>query len=425
MMKLLLLLLVATSCALDLSLLLSNFTRDGYAVLPEFSSSAELAGMRAKIEGLKTITGYWSSERRRKALKQKGLPRKVAPMVSKNKVQPKRSKDAEEWVATDECEEDVINLDEEVINLDDDDVINLDDEALATTTTKEAVIFRTDEKQTEAQSNSKYFFQSASRVHFFEEQDGKTLNKAGHGLHLNFDVFGDYTKSSRIAEVLTALKFEAPVVPQSMYIFKSRHSGGPVTPHQDGTFLRTFPTQTVVGLWLAIDDATLDNGCLWVRKGSHVEPLRRYFVRETIDSDDCDLDTKVKMRFDKVENSDTSAYLDQRWLPPSKREKINAPWEGVDLDADSATQHGFVPVPVAAGSLVILAGTLDHMSLNNTSDDDRHTFQLHVVEAHDHQWAASNWLQYNDTNGDQLRRRRRVDFLPIKTNIPATTTSEL
>jgi hypothetical protein len=44
----------------------------------------------------------------------------------------------------------------------------------------------------------------------------------------------------------------APVLPQSMYIFKSAAVGGPVTSHQDGTFLYTRPQQTVVGLWLAL-----------------------------------------------------------------------------------------------------------------------------------------------------------------------------
>ena len=64
------------------------------------------------------------------------------------------------------------------------------------------------------------------------------------------------------------------------YIFKQPGVGGSVTSHQDATFLRTEPEQTVVGLWLALDDATVDNGCLWLRNRSHFEPLRRVFVRD-------------------------------------------------------------------------------------------------------------------------------------------------
>jgi hypothetical protein len=48
---------------------------------------------------------------------------------------------------------------------------------------------------------------------------------------------------------------------------------------QDSTFLFTEPRQTCLGLWLALEDATVDNGCVWARPGSHKEPLRRQFYR--------------------------------------------------------------------------------------------------------------------------------------------------
>ena len=35
-----------------------------------------------------------------------------------------------------------------------------------------------------------------------------------------------------------------------------------------------------MGLWLALDDATEANGCLWLRNASHREPMRRVFVRD-------------------------------------------------------------------------------------------------------------------------------------------------
>lgn len=42
-----------------------------------------------------------------------------------------------------------------------------------------------------------------------------------------------------------------------------------VTPHQDATFLYTEPLGRVMGLWIALEDATVDNGCLWFIPGSH------------------------------------------------------------------------------------------------------------------------------------------------------------
>jgi len=41
-----------------------------------------------------------------------------------------------------------------------------------------------------------------------------------------------------------------------------------VTPHQDATYLACQPLR-VVGLWLALEDATVDNSCLWFIPGSH------------------------------------------------------------------------------------------------------------------------------------------------------------
>lgn len=42
-----------------------------------------------------------------------------------------------------------------------------------------------------------------------------------------------------------------------------------VTPHQDATFLHTEPLGRVLGLWIALEDATVNNGCLWFIPGSH------------------------------------------------------------------------------------------------------------------------------------------------------------
>ena len=40
-------------------------------------------------------------------------------------------------------------------------------------------------------------------------------------------------------------------------------------PHQDACFLRTEPRRSVLGCWLALERAGVDNGCLWAVPGSH------------------------------------------------------------------------------------------------------------------------------------------------------------
>lgn len=52
-----------------------------------------------------------------------------------------------------------------------------------------------------------------------------------------------------------------------------------VDEHQDSTFLFTEP-DSLVGFWIALDDAKIDNGCLWMIPGSHkTADLQRRFIR--------------------------------------------------------------------------------------------------------------------------------------------------
>lgn len=52
------------------------------------------------------------------------------------------------------------------------------------------------------------------------------------------------------------------------FLFQQPGIGGEVVPHQDNSFLYTEPT-TCTGLWLALEDATILNGCIWAIPGSH------------------------------------------------------------------------------------------------------------------------------------------------------------
>lgn len=52
-----------------------------------------------------------------------------------------------------------------------------------------------------------------------------------------------------------------------------------VVEHQDSTFLFTSP-DTLVGFWIALDNATLENGCLWVIPGSHKSDVHSRLLRK-------------------------------------------------------------------------------------------------------------------------------------------------
>jgi phytanoyl-CoA hydroxylase len=191
-----------------------------------------------------------------------------------------------------------------------------------------------------------YFLDSSNKVHYFAEphatdeqnqlkeeyQKDKlaALNKAGHGMHTMPGAFRDFTLSAKMRALVTDLGWKDPVVPQSMYIFKQPKIGGTVNSHQDSSFLYTTPRQTCLGLWLALDDATLENGCLWVRPGSHREPVRRQFLRNP----------------DYFENNDTAA---PKLIFKSHHDNPKVTWDG-GLP-DSLLKEGFVPVEVKAGDL--------------------------------------------------------------------------
>merc|ERR1712129_251138 len=192
------------------------------------------------------------------------------------------------------------------------------------------------------------------------------------------------SQSNKILDLVSELGWKQPVLPQSMYIFKQPSIGSEVTSHQDSTFLHTTPRPTCLGLWLALDAATLENGCIWARPGSHTEPVRRLFVRnpEHFDGDK----SKPQMTFEdlpgagKIAAHEWEGALPGGWEPPS-----------VGL-----REKGFKAVECEVGDLIVIHGQVDHLSLPNSSGKTRDTFQLHLVEGPTEgiTWSERNWLQY-------------------------------
>jgi Protein involved in biosynthesis of mitomycin antibiotics/polyketide fumonisin len=289
--------------------------------------------------------------------------------------------------------------------------------------TKKLSVFRTDDKQIQEQGSDDYFLTSATNIHFFAESRAMTpqgdalldcyqnenkilaLNKAGHGIHLEpGSIFHTYTTSTKIRHLVRDLGWVDPCVPQSMYIFKQARVGGEVTSHQDSTFLYTSPKQSCLGLWLALDDATIENGCLWVRPGSHWEPTRVRFARNAehfgqdvveqrgnVARGDLKKSQMIFVKEGAIQGrhrQGSSSKVDD-WVGKIPKVDGMTPWDGL-------LECGFIPVECKAGDLVVFPGELDHLSLPNVSERPRHTFQLHLVEGEGAgvTWAESNWLQY-------------------------------
>jgi phytanoyl-CoA hydroxylase len=175
------------------------------------------------------------------------------------------------------------------------------------------------------------------------------VNKLGHALHDRVPEFDRFSRDPRLAALVAELGIAAPLLLQSMVIFKGPRIGGEVTPHQDATFLYTRPS-SVIGLWFALEDATCDNGCLEVLPKAHREGLRSRYRRE--------------------------GY--RTWMDV--------------LDPRPWPSEGWRPIEAAAGTLVVFHGVLPHRSGPNRSAVSRCAYTLHVIDGAA-EYAADNWLQ--------------------------------
>jgi phytanoyl-CoA hydroxylase len=210
-------------------------------------------------------------------------------------------------------------------------------------------------------AKQQYFLDSGDKIRFFFENGAldnngnlttekkHAINKIGHALHEHDPVFHCFSHSHQIAKYVASIGIINPLLVQSMYICKQPLIGGEVTPHQDATYLYV-ENGPIIGLWFALENATIENGCLWAIPGEHQTPLKSRFRRK---KDNTHLDT-----FDET------------------------PWELAKM----------IPLEVSRGSLIILHGLLPHMSHENTSTHSRHAYSLHLMSG-EHTFAADNWLQ--------------------------------
>lgn len=110
----------------------------------------------------------------------------------------------------------------------------------------------------------------------------------------------------------------------------------------------------MLGMWIAVEDATLENSCLWFIPGSHTSGVSRRMVRALVGS------------------APGTSFL------------------GSEPARDNSL---FVPTPVQRGALVLIHGEVVHKSKQNLSDRSRQAYTFHLMEASGTTWSPENWLQ--------------------------------
>ena len=161
-----------------------------------------------------------------------------------------------------------------------------------------------------------------------DETDDELLERhlCIHFPHKTSQLMHDFTAHPRIVDVLTRVIGPNVKCMQSMLFIKSAGMPGQAW-HQDEDYIPT-RDRSLTGAWIALDDAHVGNGCLWVIPGSHRPGV---LWPQAVQND---------RRFDCTAESYGFPY----------------------------TEDDEVPVEVRAGSIVFFNGYLLHRSLPNVTE---------------------------------------------------------
>ena len=183
-----------------------------------------------------------------------------------------------------------------------------------------------------------------------------------HHPHKISDVAMQAMQHPRVVDGLTRVIGPNVKAMQSMLFIKSEGKPGQAW-HQDEHFIPT-RDRSLAGVWIALDDATTENGCLWVLPGSHARGVL-YPDREQTDE-----------RFDCTDEAFGFPYTD-----------------------DEA-----VPVEVPAGAVLFFNGYLLHRSLENSG---AHGYRRALVN---HYMSAESLLPWQNADG---RHFAEYDFRDV------------
>lgn len=212
-------------------------------------------------------------------------------------------------------------------------------------------VFDAEHQKTKVQ----FLIDSAHRILCFFDKNApnttdpfRALNKVGHGLHKKCPVYQKFSETPYFFDLMKCLGQKKPEIIQSMFIFKQPLFGDIVPAHQDASFIYTEPS-SVIGLWIALQDATVENGCLWVLPKAHTQNLKERFVYK-------------------------NGCLNFEYKKPVH-------WPKKD----------FIPLNAKVGDIIILHGKLPHFSEKNYSLKTRYAFTLHFIDRANY-FPKENWL---------------------------------
>lgn len=107
-------------------------------------------------------------------------------------------------------------------------------------------------------------------------QDGEPERLVSKIFKLHRDsVFEEFAHAPEVTDLVAQLVGPKLDCFLSQFIFKNPGAWGQPW-HQDSFYFPFDPPRPILGVWLAVTEATLENGCLHVVPGSHHEPIKSH-----------------------------------------------------------------------------------------------------------------------------------------------------
>lgn len=156
--------------------------------------------------------------------------------------------------------------------------------------------------------------------------------------HLQHPVFRMLIHDSRLLDMVEGLLGQDIRLIHYQGLYKPARTGGEVGWHQDNHYFKVADNRTL-SVWLALDDARVENGCMWYLPGRHKVALPHVQL----------WDTDEKKGF----------YFAIR-----------------DMD-----DSGAVPAEIRQGGFAIHNGLMPHRSLKNETDRPRRAIAMHFMDA--------------------------------------------
>ena len=197
------------------------------------------------------------------------------------------------------------------------------------------------------------------------ETDEDIISKylAFHHPHKVSNLYKETMSHPKLTNILTSIVSPNVKTMQSMFFVKAPGKPGQAW-HQDEIFIPT-RDQSLVGAWIALDDATIDNGCLFIHPGSHKEGI---------------------------------LYP----MKPHSDERFDPAGESYDFEKNGYDYEGGDAVEVKKGDVVLFHGYTLHRSLPNTTEDCyRRALVIHYMSAESFlPWDCDATIEPTEDNRD-------------------------